>query len=63
MNYIKTAERTRVPKTHCFEIIKQDQERWVEGQLTSYTASTFGSGRPKKFTRQEKRNFIGVATR
>lgn len=63
LSYAKIAERTRVPKTTCFDIVKRDQERRKEGELTPYTTSAPRSGRPEKLTRREKRHLISIAKR
>lgn len=63
LSYAKIAERTGIPKTTCFDIVKRDQEHRKEGELTPYTASAPRSGRPEKLTRREKRHLISIAKR
>lgn len=46
----KIADRTEVPKTTGFDIVKRDQESRKVGELTTYTASAPHSGHPEEWT-------------
>lgn len=50
LSYVKIAERTAVSKTTSFDIVKRDQERLKQGDLTPYTASVLCNGRPEMLT-------------
>lgn len=50
LRYAKIAKRTGVPKTTCFDLVKREQDRRKEGELTPYTASATRGGRPEKLT-------------
>jgi hypothetical protein len=59
--YAEIVARTGVKKTNCSHIVQRDKERWKPGSLIPYTASAPRSGRPKKFSKRQKRYLISLA--
>lgn len=63
LSYAKISEKTGVPKTTCFDIVKRDEERRELDSKTPYIASAPRSGFPFKMTRRECCHIVYLAKR
>jgi transposase len=61
--FAKIAEKTGVPKSTCYSIVKRDKDNRKPGSLVPYTKNASRKGQPEKLSLRERQFLVWIARR